>query len=62
MDYGSGVYLPGFDGASYPRYFRAQDTTILLKTHRFDVAPDFQKQRLRIGQRMRVDKLFVVEP
>ena len=62
MNHGSGVYLPGFDEAPYPRYAGAQGATKLLKAYRFDVTSDFQKQRFRFGHSMRADKFSVVEP
>ena len=37
-------------------------TAELLKTYRFDVTPNFEEQRLRLGQIVGVDKSPVVEP
>ena len=52
-----------FDEASYIRNVREHNGERKYpKTHRFDVTPYFEEQRLRFGQTVGVDEFPVIEP
>jgi len=52
-----------FDEASCTRNVGERESEAkVLKKYRFDMTPDFEKQRLRLRQTMRVDKPPIIEP